>query len=411
MPSVNETKITIADAHHQLKLLLQCDPLVGDTACHIRAIHLLFIYHLILKKIQQASSEQEEIILPISQSHLDACLILSQAKLQERDEHGIIISEKTDYSAQVLGKDSKTKKEKTIAKLRATVASESLNFLRTYYSSIALFVDGLEKYLHQESFLYLNSREQHIPILPFYISCKIALDIIQREKHLLIIDIKRIAVGKGSVAQKLLGSDVIYYRFDDNAQEFSVQKYETIDDKEPGFKVSMYSCYQPQASFGVEECFDQKDYATFIAGFQQQDIAKLILMCAAGHVQKPESARGHAAELEQDLVTIRDKSSPNLTDVPMDLGKCSKAEFQRFSLAAEKYGILCATRSSMAKEVSLQVNHAYLSTAGDSRMENDALKAKLGSGHPMKTFLQKMQAEAAPQIEVLENSARAVSPC
>ncbi|MCD6046944.1 MAG: hypothetical protein K0S08_591 [Gammaproteobacteria bacterium] len=361
-----ETKSAPTEAKKLLTILLHCDPLVGDTACHLRAIHLLFLYHHIQKQIQAVASEQEEIDLLVKKDFLEASLLLTKAQTSKLDPTGLLIGQKTNTEIPELSKLSRTKKDALIAEARQKVATETLGFVKSYYQSIKdFFTDNLSRYLLQEDFLYLSSKKVHTPILPFYLSCKIMLDILAREKLLLIVHIKRLAAAADVFERKLLGEAVIYYCYDDTLQKFVVQDKSTIADNAPGLKINMYSCL-PALSHGVEKCFDQVDSSIFFQDFKQLDIAKIILMCAVGHIQVPDAAQGSLQELNQDFNMLQEGDGESLMRVDNNIHQCSKLEFTKFLLTAKKYTVFGLEASSINPVPPIQVNHVHLSTAGEA---------------------------------------------
>ena len=169
-----------------LSIILNCDPLVGDTACQIRAIHLLHLYHL--HNQGQAFSEAD--VLYIQQCQM--LTILTEAKFLE---FHIIDTESINLKKIALAPElfvNNTVNSKFIAKAQANIARRSLEFLTLIYEP-NFFEAELGKYMELDS-LYKSSSKQHIPIIPCFMSTQLMLYYLKQRQSLLKVTIKRLAV-------------------------------------------------------------------------------------------------------------------------------------------------------------------------------------------------------------------------
>lgn len=169
-----------------LSIILSCDPLVGDTACQIRAIHLLYLYQL-YNKGQVLSAEDLQYI-----RECQMLTLLTEAKLLEFNiiDTEAICLKKINLAPELFA--NYTVNGKFIAKAQANVALRALMFLQIICKP-HFFEEGLDKYL-QVGFLYKSSSQQHIPLIPCFISTQLMLHYLKYTQALLIINMQRIVV-------------------------------------------------------------------------------------------------------------------------------------------------------------------------------------------------------------------------
>ena len=156
--------LTTEQKKELLKKLVSYDPLVGDTACQIRATHLLSLYQSILERNPCHISEDES-------KYIDYCQHLT----------GLTKIPKSQRS--------------TIAEQQSFIAKQGIEFLKNVHASLSEN-QLLHNYLNVNllSKISAQSKSQSIAILPCFISTNMMLQYMKNTAALLIINIKRMIV-------------------------------------------------------------------------------------------------------------------------------------------------------------------------------------------------------------------------
>ena len=163
--------------------ILHCDPLVGETACQIRAIHLLHLYNQVQKDLT---------LTPVELEYINYCELLTKSKEDRFGEFNMIDSGTINTSKVTHLYKSQELTSKVIALKQSKIAAMGVEFMQSI-APVSFFQDHLDKYLENE-FLYKSSSKKHLSVIPCFISTQLMLLHLMNTNSLLIINLKRILV-------------------------------------------------------------------------------------------------------------------------------------------------------------------------------------------------------------------------
>lgn len=253
--------------------ILKYDPLVSDTACHVRACYLVSL----ARKSKTTRLSEDE------QSYLEACDLLTQTQSRKKDVFGVITDERTDINnipvKYLPSTASNGKKNTLLATTKAAVAKKTLTFLQAACSELVLNGDP-------EIFTFtIPTYSQRIPVLPLYVSSKMMLHYASKQAIPLAVNLKRLSLQDGNYV--LDGAVSLTYVFSPEAGKFTLQ--EAKEDVEV-LAIDMVSCHVKGTEAEVGGFLAAPSFQAYLEAFQREDIAALIMLAAAGHPAYPPSA-------------------------------------------------------------------------------------------------------------------------
>lgn len=309
--------------------ILQNDPLVSDTACHIRAPYLVYLANKINKKKPLANDEL---------SFLEDSRVLTKSQSRQYDAFGMIIVERTEiknippeYAHQI--KPSNSAKNKFLAEKKKAVAEKSIQFLIKKTKEM-VFADGLDQYTDTFNYFILCSLK--IPVLPLYLTAKMMLYCAYKYNMPLIVNIRRLKLhcAENEKYYSLDGAKTLKYVYSNGQGKFVPCK-EIEKSSEGAIVIDMCTCYAAGAEEKVSNVFTQKTFSEFLKYFKSEDISKVILVCAVAHPQYPLNTTLKDADLmaSEERNKILD-SSP----LEINVRRGSLKEYRQLCTIANSYG-------------------------------------------------------------------------
>lgn len=326
--------------------IVSIDPLVGDSACHIRAVY-------------QAYLASKSSLTDLEVEYLNFAEFLTTVKQVERDAFEIIIEEKID-SDKV---KTKAISQAEMAKRKKLVADMAIKF----------FEESCEK-LQQVEIKNLGKRimkasKVDFPVLSLYLSAKMMLYACSVNKIPLFVYLKRLTGEENQY--KLDSSNVYSYEYSEDVSAFVPA---VLAEDKSGVAIEMISCRVS----GTETMDD------LVMQLTQQDVATLIMIMAAGHDQYPKLVKTEDKLRESDADL---KDLPVTNDFKVDLRVASASEYNQLCRVAFKYGMFGenaryaqvekATKSQMRTSTSIvYIDHSYCATLKKVNEKNQALQKK-----------------------------------
>ncbi|NNM60534.1 MAG: hypothetical protein HKM04_12080 [Legionellales bacterium] len=357
-----------------LKFVLHCDPLVGDTQCQIRAIHLLYLY----EKISEGNSLSKDEI-----KYINACLLLTDSKIHQHNEFGQVLYEDNDLEIVIqlyknLTKTAITKRgaQVLIGEAREYISKEGQEFINAFLETEYPTGSQIRPFFKiSEDELSLSSYRKHVLIYPQYAITKVLLDFLAEKNRLIIINLTRLqkinqtpdALPENYAIQKLT-QQKLYYR---TAQDASHQLIPINDEEinvngEVGIIVSLYSYLLEDSADGVDSCFSIQDNAEFIEAFKTLNLVELFLTIFAGHIQIPSSAKGTLSNEYQEYFSVDiQEQQPNLNH-PVTF----QEEYKKYAKLANQYGVFSpGNKNNLSKEVAANIKHICIGSTNDNKFE------------------------------------------
>jgi hypothetical protein len=328
-----------------LDLILKCDPFLRDTACQIRVINLLNIYAIIEQTTPEKSLPKELEASYIR--YILLCDMLTKFGNKKYSELKAIDIQSSIHPDIIPSYplDSPTKKEKFITEAKSEVAEESIKFLKTHHH--IHFDERFEQYFNHD-FIYINSSQIHITLLPCFISTQIMLDFIKHQESLLIVNLTR------KTSDNITSQHSIGYRYQHG--QFQVIDEEQHQQDSAAVVIDMESNEVLETPL-IDACYANHDATAFVEHFKQLDIAKIIMMSAAAHTQLPQGAKGRVDALETDFPREITDQTTSLMNIHLDLSLCSTATYAPLYNAALHYGLTHEKPSGCP----IMIKHIYIS--------------------------------------------------
>ncbi len=356
--------------------ILQYDPLVSDTACHTRSCYLIYL----------SRKSKTAVLSKTEETYLEACDLLTQTQARKLDSFEIISSEKTDIHKIPLtflpASASNNKKNSFLAQKKMEVAKATLAFLQTACPTLAFD----EK---PEIFTFtIPTYSQHIPVFPLYVSTKLMLHYAANEAIPLVVNLKRLTFRKGQLL--LDGARSLAYSFDCTLNHFIPRECE---EQEEVLAVDMVSCAVQNSESEFNSFLTQASFASFLQAFQKEDLAFLILLCAAAHPAYPPSAKpspAFQAEPPSSYCEEEKFEDCSPADLQLNLNACSRRELKQLTSLARQYGFF--------NQAPFSIDHVHASTRG-------ACRAAIAG------FLERSSALLAPQEKDLQQIKKEVLSC
>jgi len=311
--------------------ILQYDPLVSDSACHTRAAYLIYLS----RKSRAGNLSKEEL------GYLEACNILTKTQFRKYDAFGIIVDERTDTnkipSEYGLASASNTKKNTFLAQKKSEVAKTTLDFLQENCKELTLYAE-FDALRYQ-----IPTMKHYTPVVPLYVSAKMMLHYSAKQAIPIMVNLKRLTMVDEQFF--LDGAASIVHRFDSEKGKF-IQ--EEVKDDQEAIAIDMVSCYVKNTEKEVNGFLTTSTFQAFMQEFGKEDLAMLILLCAAGHPPYPASAEptkstkpsSATEEKSADKQTIApaDTESNSPAKFQFDLNRCTENEIKQLSALARHYG-------------------------------------------------------------------------
>jgi hypothetical protein len=364
---------------------IKYDPLVSDSACHTRAPYLVYL----ARKSKVATLSQEE------QNYLEACEILTETQSRKLDPFGIILDERTDPSKIPIkylpANASNTQKNTFLAQKKSLVAKTTLAFLQEGCKDLTLSKS-------QEAFTFnIPTSKQYIPVLPLYISAKMMLHYVAKQAIPLVVNLKRVRLADKQFV--LDGAASLTYTFDSKNSQFAQQELQNDDEV---IAIDMVSCYVKDTEGDVNGFLASSTFKAFMEVFCKEDIASLVMICAAGHAQYPKSAEPpqlkkgegettQAAAASSSSSSAAEKKEEDKVDVStplkVSLSQCEDQEYRKLASLARHYGFFRPeakyVRLDLEKQKLLRpstclpfyIDHIYASTLKGCQVQTAQLLA------------------------------------
>lgn len=334
-----------------LNTILCCDPLVSDTACQIRAIYLVYLYHNILQKTELSHEEKQ---------FINDCELLSQdiLTIYQNDIQGFILTQMSKGDIKFIDEKgnelSKNQKTVLIANVKSKVASMGIEFIRRYSHAS----DDFQSFFGAES-TYISSSKIRIHVLPCYLNTQLMLRSLKQNNFLLIVNLTRIHIHDNQ--KKIIGSAIICYRYSNN-QLLAITANDTMR-YEPAVTINMYSTLVLNSEnhyTQIEPFFSCPELSCFTNGFRQLDLSKIIMMCAAAHEQLPKSVKYSNNDFTPGVFPDINK----ISEIYFNLEQCTKSQFQLMLHTAKNYGLINESMPPSDNHIfnPIRINHIYISS-------------------------------------------------
>jgi len=328
-----------------LQFILTLDPLVGDTACQLRAMFLVHLYH----QAEQQANQQNFSLLE-HKSFFDSALLLSNYDLKEEDSIYI--------------PTPKVIKHNNLGKHKKAVASKCVTFASDYQAKHMNF-----EHYQPASPPYISTSHQKIPLIPCYISTHSMLRFLSNSGYLLLIDMRRLR--KEEQKYTFLGAGCIAYRVQDQAVAIPVEQMRAIQ-YEPGICISMASYIQDEQTCTdkmIEPLFSMPCFTEFLTAFKENiNMITLVMMAAAAHPQYPLNSTRFSSPAVSDAmkrdfqVIPEDTNTAEPLEVNLssdtDLNVCTREQFRGLCRLASRYGLF----PKREEDAAINIKHIKIST-------------------------------------------------
>lgn len=306
----------------EMQEILANDPLVGDTACQNRAVYLAYLARKVRRNKCLNQAELE---------FIENCRELTEAKATTRNSMGIIIDERgknlKDLDAVTFPENCKSNNAKNtyLAQKKQAVAAESLSFLIRKTRQMTFF-SPLPSPGDSPSTLSINN--VRVPVMPFYYSVKMMLNIVNR-KAIPIVALVRRVQGDG----ELLGEAMVLYTKQDGqyqARRLSEEAGESSLIKE-AIKVEFVSKVKP--SDGDNACETLQSFEDYLVAFMEKNILSTILLYGGNHDLYPKRTNINGENL------FELNPGPSDEGGLLNLDGCSLAEYRELKRLADAASI------------------------------------------------------------------------
>jgi hypothetical protein len=308
----------------EMQEILAIDPLVGDTACQNRAVYLAYLARKVRRNKPLNSIELE---------FIENCRVLTEVKDTQRNEFGVITSERSKkleaLNPAVFPDNvkSNTSKNTYLSQKRRVVAEQSLAFLINKTKGMTFFAPLLRP-ANPPATLPMNNVP--VPVLPFYLSLKMMLNIVNRKAIDIMAVVTRVQ-GEGDDCVLLGKAMVLYSKRDGRYQAMRLSNLEADAPLiKEAIKVEFVSKVKSDEKI-AKDCREALPlFNKYLSDFMEKDILKLILLYGGNHDLYPNRTK-----INGDNVF---KLAPEPLDESMlfNLDVCSLAEYAELKRMADE---------------------------------------------------------------------------
>lgn len=315
-----------------LRKILTSDPIIGDVACQNRAVYLAYLFQKIGR--QKALSDADLAFINLASN-------LSEILIQEREPCELIKDFRTPNPSKLPNKfpaefaSSNKKKQTYLVETKQSVAELCLQFMEKKVEKKMEFEDDVldVNKNRKEMRSCIISSGKPIPVVPFYASVKMALNIINRRSIDIVAVVRYIDATDPENRVLLDKAEILYQKTEGRYlpspdQITDLGGFSDISQRRSAIQVEFVEMYNPNKA--------RLNFDDYIQAFKQEDILEKIMIYGGNHQQLLPAAE---EKLAPSLAFFKNTAVNPNANVNFNVNACSIQEYETYQLKSTQAGI------------------------------------------------------------------------